>query len=141
MTEDIVNNVITYSQLYSFTVLCDILICRVERAKEDYPNDCETMVNKVFYECRGRSALSIGKKFLYIQAAFVAEGQPVVFDRIILKYPDLKMLLEYARSDVVPAIPTGTGATSPDVRPSHDNCTLPSNGYVEMGQVSVENIM
>ena len=125
-------------QLYSFAILCDIPICWVERDKEDYPNDCETMVNKVFYAWWGRSTLSIGKKILYIQAAFVAEGKPAVFDRIILKYPDLKMLLEYARSDVVPAIPSGNGATSPNVRPSYDNSTLPSHGYVETGQVSAE---
>ena len=67
--------VITWSQLYSFAILFDIPVCWVERAKEDYPNDCETMVNKVFYAWWGRSTLSIGKKILYIQqAAFVAEG-------------------------------------------------------------------
>ena len=135
MIEDIVNNVIIYSQLYSFAVLYDFLICWVERAKEDYPNDCETMINKVFYEWLGRSTFSIGKKILYIQPAFVAEGKPGVFDRIIMKYPNLKMLLEYCRSDVVPAIPSGNGATTTDVRPSYDNSTLPSHGYVETGQV------
>ena len=68
----------------------------------------------------------------------MAEEKPAVFDRIILKYPDLKMLLEYARSDVVPAIPSGNEATSPNLRPSYDNSTLPSHGYVETGQVSAE---
>ena len=58
----------------------------------------------------------------------MAEGKPAVFDRIILKYPDLKMLLEYARSDVVPAIPSGKEATNPNVRSSYDNSTLPSHG-------------
>ena len=68
----------------------------------------------------------------------MAEGKPAVFDGIILKCPDLKMFLEYARSDVVPAIPSDNGATNPNVRPSYDNSTLPSYGYVESGQVSVE---
>ena len=62
VTEDIVNNVITYSQMCSFAILCDIPVCWVERAKEDYPNDGKTMVNKVFYAWWGRSTLSIGKK-------------------------------------------------------------------------------
>ena len=123
MTEDIDNNVITYSQLCSFAILCDIPGYWVGRAKEDYPNDCKTMISKVFYAWWGRSTLSISRKILYIQAAFVAEGKPEVFGRIILKYPVLKMLLEYARSDVVQAIPSGNGATNPNVRPSYDNST------------------
>ena len=126
------------SQLYSFAILCDIPFHWVERAKEGYPNDCETKVNKVFYAWWGRSTLSVGKKILYIRAAFVAEGKTAVFGRIILKYPDLKMLLEYARSDVVPVIPSGNGATNPNVRPHYYNSTLPSHGYVETGQVSAE---
>ena len=48
-------------------------VCWLERAKEDYPNECGTMVNKVFYAWWGRSTLSIGKKILYIQAAFVVK--------------------------------------------------------------------
>ena len=135
MTEDLVNNVNTYSRLYS---LVSSVTSHFVGWKEDYPNDCETMVNKVFYAWWGRSTLSIGKKILYIQATFVAEGKPTLFDMIILKYPDLKMLLEYARSDVVPAIPSGNGAASPNVRPSYDNSTLPSHGYVETGKVSAE---
>ena len=86
--------------------------------------------------------MNIGKKILYIQAAFEAEGKPAVFDSIILKYPDLKMLLEYARSHVVLSIPSGSEATSPHVRPSYDNSTLPSHGYIEKrGKFQQKNIM
>ena len=141
MTEDIAKNVITYSQLYNFPILCDIPICWMEKAKENYPNDCETMVNKVFYEWWGRSTLSIGKKILYIQAAFVAEGKPAVFDGIALKYPDLKMLLEYARSDVVPVIPSSNGATSPNV--SLVIITLPCQvmAMLKQGKFQQKNMM
>ena len=80
-------------QLLDFVIKCDIPNYWVVRAKQDYPHDSEMMVMKVFFEC----------------IAFVYMGKPVVFNRIISKYADLKILLEYARSNITPALTGGDG--------------------------------
>ena len=137
-TEDIIDNVITYSQLQDFATHCDIPQCWVERAKEDYPHDSEIMVTKVFYEWWGRSTLTIGNKVLVIQKAFGHMGKPAVFDRLMSQCPDLTILLEYAKTGVIPALPAGNGATSSKVRPSQDDALLPSHHYIKQRKVSAD---
>ena len=110
----------------------------MERTKEDYPRDSEIMVNKVFYEWWGRSTLSIGKKILLTQTVFVYMGKPAVFESIIGKYPDLQMLLIYARPGVIPTLPAGNGATRHNMTASQDNSDLPSHEYVRTGKISAE---
>ena len=81
----------------------------MERAKEDYPHDSEMIVTKVFFEWWGRCNLNVGKKIQMIQVAFVYMGKLAVFNRIMGKYPDLEILLEYARSNATPALTGGDG--------------------------------
>ena len=107
--DDIINNILSHDQLLDFVIKCDIPTNWVERAKEDYPHDSEIMVTKVFFEWWGRCHLNVGKKIQMIQVAFVYMGKLAVFNRIIGKYPDLKILLEFARSNVTPALTGGDG--------------------------------
>ena len=69
----------------------------------------EMIVTKVFFEWWGRSNLNVGKKIQMIHIAFVYMGKLAIFNRIISKYPDLEILLEYARSNVTPALTGGDG--------------------------------
>ena len=108
-SEDIIFNIITYDQLHDFAIKCDISTNWVEGAKEDNPHDYEMMVTKVFFEWWGRSYLNIGKKIQLVQIAFEYMGKPAVFHRIICKYPNLKILLEYARSNDTLALTGGDG--------------------------------
>ena len=86
----------------------------------------------------GRSTLSIGKKILLTQTAFVYMGKPAIFKRIIGKYTDLKILLEYARSGAILALPAGNGATRQNMTTSQNNYDLPSHEYVRTGKISAE---
>ena len=135
-SEDIMDNIITYVQLHDLALKCDIPRCWVERAKEDYPHDSEIMVTKVFFKWWGRSPLNTGKKSQLIQAAFVYMGKPAIFQRIIGKYPELEMLLEYARSGVTLALPSGDGAIRQNMTDGLDNSHMPSLEYVRTGQIS-----
>ena len=74
------------------------------------------MVTKVFYEWWGRSTLTIGNKVLVIQKAFAHMGKPAVFDRLMSQCPDLTILLECAKTGVIPALPAENGATSSKVK-------------------------
>ena len=106
---DITENIVTYDQLVDFAVKCDIPLTWLERAKEDYPQDSQVVVNKVFYEWWDRCNLNVGKKLHMIQAPFVYMGKPAVFNRIMNKCLDLEMLLNYARSNMMPALTGGDG--------------------------------
>ena len=99
----------TYDQLVDFAMKCDIRLTWLERAKEDYPQDSQVIVNKVFYEWWDRCNLNVGKKIHMIQAAFVYMGKLAVFNRIMNKCPDLEILLDYARSNTMPALTGGDG--------------------------------
>ena len=81
----------------------------MERANEEYPQKSQVVVNKVFYEWWDRCNLNVGKKLHMIQAAFVYKGKLVVFNRIMNKCPDLEILLDYARSNMMPALTGGDG--------------------------------
>ena len=48
--QEITENIMTYDQLVNFAVKCDIPLTWLERAKENYPQDSEVVINKVFYE-------------------------------------------------------------------------------------------
>ena len=98
-----------YDQLVDFAVKCDIPLTWLERAKEDYPQDSQVVVNKVFYEWWDRCNLNVAKKLHMIKAAFASMGKPAVFNRILNKCPDLEMLLSYARSNMMPALTGGDG--------------------------------
>ena len=86
----------TYDQLVDFAVKCDIPLTWLERAKEDYPQNSQVVVNKVFYEWWNRCNLNVGKKLHMIQAAFVYMGKLAVFNRILNKCPDLQILIDCA---------------------------------------------
>ena len=103
----ITENIMTYDQLVDFAMKCDIPLTWLERAKEDYPQNSQVVVNKLFYEWWDRCNLNVGKKLHMIQAAFVYMGKPAVFNRIITKCPDLEILLHYARSNMIPALTGG----------------------------------
>ena len=99
----------TYDQLVDFAVKCDVPLSWLERAKEDYMQDSQVVVNKVFYKCWDRCNLNVGKKLQMIQAAFIYMGKLAVFNRILNRCPDLQMLLKYAMSNMIPALTGGDG--------------------------------
>ena len=110
--KDVTENIGTYSQLVEFAVKCDISLTWLDRAKEDYPEDSQVVVNKVFYEWWDRCNLNLGKKLQMIQAAFSYIGKPAIFNRILYMCPDVEMLLDHATSDTLPALTGGDGRTS-----------------------------
>ena len=61
-----------------------------------------------------------------------------MFDRLMSQCPDLTILLEYAKTGVIPTLPAGNGATSSKVRPSQDDALLPSHHYVKQRKVSAD---
>ena len=71
----------SYDQLVDLAVKCDIPLTWLERAKEDYLQDSQVVVNQVFYEWWDRCNLNVGKKIQMIQAAFGYMGKPAVFNR------------------------------------------------------------
>ena len=95
-----------------FAVKCDVPLTWLERAKEDYPEDSQIVVNKVFYEWWDRCNLNLGKKLQMIQAAFGYIGKPAIFNRILYMCPDLEMLLYHAALDTLPALTGGDGRTN-----------------------------
>ena len=71
-----------------------------------------------------------------IYVAFVYMGKLAVFNRIIGKYPDLGILLEYARSNMTPALTGGDGVIQLNktvVLESPDTIGLE---YVRTGQIT-----
>ena len=59
---DITENISTYGQLVEFAVKCDIPVTWLDRAKEDYPEDSQSVVKQVFYEWWDRCNLNLAKK-------------------------------------------------------------------------------
>ena len=55
-------NISTYSQLVEFAVKCDIPLTWLDRVKEDYPEDSQSVVNQVFYEWWDRCNLNLARK-------------------------------------------------------------------------------
>ena len=100
---NITDNIMTYDQLVNFAIKCSIPIGWVERSKEDYPHDSEVIISKIFFEWWDRCNLNVGKTLQIIQTAFVYMGKPAVFNRILGQYPDRQILIEYARSNTMPA--------------------------------------
>ena len=107
--KEITENIVTYDQLVNFAVKCDIPLSWLERAKENYPQDSEVVVNKVFHEWWDRCNLNVGKKIQMIQAAFIYIGKPNIFNRILYKCPDLEILFGHAMSNMLPALTGGDG--------------------------------
>ena len=107
--QEITENIVTYDQLVNFAVKSDIPLSWLERAKENYPQDSEVVINKVFYEWWDRCNLNVGKKIQMIQAVFVYIGKLAVFNRILYKCPDLEILFTHAMSNTLPALTGGDG--------------------------------
>ena len=101
---------LTYDQLMASVVKCDIPTNWVERAKEDNPHNLEMAMTKVYFEWWSRCSLNVGKKLQMIQAVFAYMVKLAVFNQIMGRYPDLQMLLEYAKSNTSPALTGGDGA-------------------------------
>ena len=68
--KDITENIGTYSQLVEFAMKCDIPLTWLDRAKEDYPEDSQVVVNQVFYEWWDRCNLNLAKKTLNDPGSF-----------------------------------------------------------------------
>ena len=113
---DITENIVTHDQLVDFAMKCDIPLTWLEMAKEDNLQDSQVVVNKVFYECLDRCNLDVGKILHMIQVTFAYMGKPAVFNRILNKCPDLEMLLNYARSNVMMPALTGGDVLSKQTR-------------------------
>ena len=108
---DITENIGTYSQLMEFAVKCDIPLTWLDRAKEDYPEDSQVVVNQVFYGWWDRCNLNLAKKLRMIQAAFGYIGKPPIFNSFLYTCPDIEKLLDQALSDKVPPLIDGDGKT------------------------------
>ena len=59
---NITDKTLMHDQLVNFAVKCDIPNCWVKRAKEDYPEELEVVVNKVFFEWWDRCNFNVWKK-------------------------------------------------------------------------------
>ena len=79
--KEITENIGTYSQLVDFAVKCNIPLTWIDRAKEDYPDDSQSVINEVFYEWWYKSHLNFARKLRMIQAAFGYMGKPAIFNR------------------------------------------------------------
>ena len=88
---------------------CDIPLTWLERAKEDYPQDSQVVINRVFYEWWDRCNLNVGKRIQMIQAAFVYIGKSAIFNRILYTCPDLEILFGHTIPNMLPALPGGDG--------------------------------
>ena len=90
---------------------CDIPLTWLDRAKEDYPEDSQVVVNQVFYEWWDRCNLNLAKKLRMIQAAFCYIGKPAIFNRIVYTCPDIELLLDHALLDRMPPLIGNDGKT------------------------------
>ena len=80
--------------------------------------------------------LNVGKKIQMIQVAFVYMGKPAVFNRIIGKYPDLGILLEYAKSNTTPALTGGDGVIRLNKTVVLENPDTIGLEYIRTGQIT-----
>ena len=112
-------NIGTHSQLVDFAVRCDVPLTWIDRAKEDYPQDAQSIINQVFYEWWDRSNLNLARKLRTIQAAFGYMGKPAIFNRIMYTCPDVEMLIDHTVFTRMPCLTggkdgkTGTTITHP----------------------------
>ena len=120
-----------------FAVKCDIPLTWLEMTKEDYPQDSQVVINKVFYEWRDRCNLNIGKKIQMIQAAFGCIGKPAIFNRILYTCPDLEMLLEHATLDTMPAITGGDDIIYTQKTHVLEGVEVLAREYIKTGKITV----
>ena len=93
--KEVTENIGTHSQLVDFAVKCDVPLTWIDRVKEDYPDDSQSVINQVFYEWWDRSHLNLARKLRMIQAAFGYMGKSAIFNRIVYTCPDVEMLLDH----------------------------------------------
>ena len=60
----------------------------------------------------------------------------MVFHRIILKYPDLQILFEYARSNATPALSGGDGIVRRSMPMALETSEILGSGYIRLGKVT-----
>ena len=96
---------------------CDVPLTWIDRAREDYPNDSQSVINQVFYKWWDRSHLNLARKLRTIQAAFCYMGKPAIFNRIMYTCPDVEMLIDHSVLTRMPSLIGGkdgkTGAAKP----------------------------
>ena len=134
--KDVTENIGTYSQLVDFAVKCDVRLTWLERAKEDYPQGSQAVVNKVFYEWWDRCNLNLRKKIQMIQAAFGYIGIPAIFNRILYMCPDLEMLHDHATSDTMPALTGGDGKTNTQKTHVLDSVEMLAHEKIKTGKIT-----
>ena len=74
-----------------------------------------------------------------IQTAFVYMGKPAVFNRILGKYPDVQILIEYARSNTMPALTGGNGIIKTNKTYILENADALGLEYVNNGQINTDD--
>ena len=94
------------------------------------------VITKVFFEWWGICNLNVGKKIQMIYVAFAYMGKPAGFNRIIGKYPNLDILLEYARSNISPALTGGNGVILTNKTVVLENPDTLHLEYVRTGQIT-----
>ena len=102
--KEITENIGTYSQLVNFAVKCDVPLTWIDRTKEDYPDDSQSVIYKVFYEWWDWCNLNLARKLRMIQAAFGYMGKPAIFNRIMYSCPDVKMLIDHTLLTRMPSL-------------------------------------
>ena len=117
--KEITENIGNYGQLVDFAIKCDVPLTWIDRAREDYPNDSQPIINQVFYEWWDRSHLNLARKLKMIQAAFGYMGKPAIFNRIMYTCPDVEMLIDHSVLTRMPSLiggkngKTGTAKAHP----------------------------
>ena len=71
-----------------------------------------------------------------IQTAFVYMGKPAIFNRILGKYPDMQILLEYVRSNMMPALTGGDGVIKTNKTHVLEDADTAGLEYVRRGQIT-----
>ena len=104
--------------------------------KKTTPHNLEVVINKVYLEWWDRCNLNVGKKPQMIQTAFVYMGKPAIFNRILGKYPDMQILLEYARSNMTPALTGGDGVIRTNKKHVLESADTAGLEYVRRGQIT-----
>ena len=102
--KEITENISNYGQLVDFALKCDVPLTWIERAKADYPNESQSVINQVFYEWWDRSNLNHARKLRTIQAAFGYMGKPAIFNRIMYTCPDVEMLIDHTVLTRMPSL-------------------------------------
>ena len=61
-------------------------------------------------------------------------GKPAVFNRVLGKYPDMEILLDYARSNTAPALTGGDGIIKTNKTYVLEDADTIGHEYVRKGQ-------